>query len=73
MNVNLKSIFLCSKEAAKILPEGGRIVNISSIASFIGFEGLVHYCATKAPSRYDSRLGLELAPKKITVNAVAQA
>lgn len=72
MNVNLKSIFLCSKEAAKILPESGRIVNISSIASFVGFEGLVHYCATKGAINAMVRsLALELAPKKITVNAVA--
>ncbi|MFA5872232.1 MAG: SDR family NAD(P)-dependent oxidoreductase [Parcubacteria group bacterium] len=72
MDVNLKSIFLCSKEAAKILPEGGRIVSISSIASIIGFEGLVHYCATKGAINSMVRaLALELAPKKITVNAVA--
>lgn len=72
MNVNLKSIFLCSKEAAKVLPEGGRIVNISSIAGFVGFEGLVHYCATKGAINAMIRaLALELAPKKITVNAVA--
>ncbi|MDP1884614.1 MAG: SDR family NAD(P)-dependent oxidoreductase [Candidatus Moranbacteria bacterium] len=72
MDVNLKSIFLCSKEAAKILPEGGRIVNISSIAAFVGFEGLVHYCATKGAINSMIRaLALELAPKKITVNAVA--
>lgn len=72
MDVNLKSVFLCSKEAAKILPEGGRIVNISSIAAFVGFEGLVHYCATKGAINSMIRaLALELAPKKITVNAVA--
>ncbi|PIU78855.1 MAG: hypothetical protein COZ28_01700 [Candidatus Moranbacteria bacterium CG_4_10_14_3_um_filter_44_15] len=72
MNVNLKSIFLCSREAAKILPEGGRIVNISSIASFVGFEGLVHYCASKGAINSMIRaLALELALKKITVNAVA--
>jgi 3-oxoacyl-[acyl-carrier protein] reductase len=72
MDVNLKSIFLCSKEAAKILPEGGRIMNISSIASIVGFEGLVHYCATKGAINAMIRaLALELAPRKITVNAVA--
>ncbi len=72
MNINLKSTFLCSKEAAKVLPEGGRIVNISSIAAFVGFEGLVHYCATKGAINAMIRaLALELAPKKITVNAVA--
>jgi 3-oxoacyl-[acyl-carrier protein] reductase len=72
ININLKSVFLCSKEAAKILPEGGRIVSISSVASFIGFEGLAHYCASKGGINSFARaLALELAPKKITVNNVA--
>lgn len=72
MEVNLKGVFLCSKEALKTMPEGGRIINISSIAAFVGFEGLVHYCATKGGVNGMTRaLALELAPEKITVNAVA--
>ena len=72
LNVNLKSVFLCSQEAAKIIPEGGRIITISSIASVVGFEGLVHYCASKGGINAMTRaLALELAPKKITVNAIA--
>jgi len=72
LNVNLKSIFLCSQEALKLLPEGGRIVNISSIASKVGFAGLVHYCASKGGVNAMIRaLALEVAPRKITVNAVA--
>lgn len=72
IHVNLRGVFLMSREAAKVLPEGGRIVNISSIASFIGFEGLSHYCASKAGvNGYTRSLALELAPKGITVNAIA--
>lgn len=72
MNINLKSVFLCSQEAAKFLPEGGRIVNISSIASVVGFSGLAHYCASKSGINGFTRvLALELAEKNITVNAVA--
>ncbi len=72
MNVNLKSIFLCSQEALKYMPENGRIINISSIASFVGFEGLTHYCASKGAINGMIRaLALEVAPRKITVNAVA--
>lgn len=72
MDINLKSIFLCSKEALKFIPEGGRIINISSIAAFVGFSGLVHYCASKGGVNAMIRaLALELASKKITVNAVA--
>ena len=72
LDVNLKSVFLCSQEAAKIIPKGGRIITISSIASVVGFEGLVHYCASKGGINALTRaLALELAPKKITVNAIA--
>ena len=72
MSVNLKSVFLCSQAAAKIMPEGGRIIDISSVAAFIGFSGLVHYCASKGGINAMIRaLALALAEKKITVNAVA--
>jgi NAD(P)-dependent dehydrogenase (short-subunit alcohol dehydrogenase family) len=72
MAVNLKSVFLCSSAAIKIMPDGGRIINISSIASVIGFNNLVHYCASKGGVNSLVRaLALELAPRKITVNAVA--
>jgi NAD(P)-dependent dehydrogenase (short-subunit alcohol dehydrogenase family) len=72
MNVNLKSVFLCSQRAVKEMKPGGKIVNISSIASFVGFEGLTHYCASKgAINSFIRALALELAPKKINVNAVA--
>jgi len=72
MSVNLKSIFLCSQAAIKAMPEGGRIINISSIASFVGFAGLVHYCASKGGiSAMIRALALELADRRITVNAVA--
>jgi 3-oxoacyl-[acyl-carrier protein] reductase len=72
MNVNLKSMFLCSQAALKFMKEGGKIVNISSIAAFVGFDGLTHYCASKGGvSSFTRALALELAPKKINVNAIA--
>lgn len=72
MDVNLKSMFMASQEAAKEMKEGGKIVNISSIASLVGFEGLTHYCATKGGANGMTRaMALELAHKKINVNAVA--
>lgn len=72
IDVNLKSIFLCSQAAVAKMKAGGKIVNISSIASFVGFEGLVHYCASKGGINAMIRaLALELAPRKINVNAVA--
>lgn len=72
MDINLKSVFLCAQAAIKEMKEGGKIINISSIASLIGFEGLVHYCASKGGLNAMVRaLALELAPRKINVNAVA--
>ena len=72
MNVNLKGTFLCSQAAAKEMKDGGKIVDVSSIASVVGFEGLVHYCASKGGVNAMIRaLALELASKKINVNAVA--
>ncbi|PIR07152.1 MAG: hypothetical protein COV55_01835 [Candidatus Komeilibacteria bacterium CG11_big_fil_rev_8_21_14_0_20_36_20] len=72
ISVNLKGIFLCTKSALKIMPKASRIINISSIAAFVGFEGLTHYCASKGAINSMIRvLALELAPQKITVNAIA--
>ncbi|MDO8668939.1 MAG: SDR family NAD(P)-dependent oxidoreductase [Candidatus Buchananbacteria bacterium] len=72
IDTNLKSVFLCCQSAVKAMKAGGRIINISSIASFVGFEGLVHYCASKGGINALVRaLALELASRKINVNAVA--
>lgn len=72
IDINLKGVFLCSQAAAKNMSEGGRIINVSSIASVVGFEGLTHYCASKGGvNSFGRALALELASKKITVNAVA--
>ncbi|MFH1286399.1 MAG: SDR family NAD(P)-dependent oxidoreductase [Candidatus Magasanikbacteria bacterium] len=72
LDINLKSVFLCSQAAVKEMKAGGKIINISSVASLVGFEGLVHYCASKGGiNAMIKALALELASKKINVNAVA--
>lgn len=72
MDINTKSLYYCTHEALKSMPDGGRIINISSIASLVGFSGLVHYCASKgAVNGFTQALAVELAPRNITVNAVA--
>lgn len=72
MGVNLKGAFLCAQAAAKVMQSGGKIISISSIAAFVGFEGLAHYCASKSGLSSMTRvLALELAPRKINVNAIA--
>ena len=65
LDVNLKSVFLCSQAAAKEIKNGGKIISISSIAAFMGFEGLAHYCATKGGINGMIRaMALELSAKK---------
>ena len=72
IDVNLKSVFLGSQAAAKVMRAGGRIINTSSIAAVVGFAGLAHYCASKGGINALIRaLALELANKQITVNAIA--
>ncbi len=58
--------------AAERLADGGRIVNLSSIAAFEGFFGQANYAAAKAGVAAMTRvLARELARRRITVNAVA--
>ncbi|HUV46923.1 MAG TPA: 3-oxoacyl-ACP reductase family protein [Candidatus Bathyarchaeia archaeon] len=75
LDVNLKGQFLCSREAVKIMGQGGRIVNISSIASGgvgIGFNQIAHYTASKGGViGLTATMALDLAKKGINVNSVA--
>ena len=73
IDVNLSSAFYCTREALKYMPEGGRIVNMSSMAARNGGgNGTVPYAASKAGVIGLTRgLAKELAPRKITVNALA--
>ncbi len=72
IGVNLKSVFLCSQAAAKVMKEKSKIINISSIAASMAFSGLTHYCASKGGvNSFTKALALELSSKKINVNAVA--
>jgi 3-oxoacyl-[acyl-carrier protein] reductase len=70
--VNMKGIYLCTQEALHAMPNGGRIISISSVAANLGFIGLVPYCASKgAVNSFTRSLAVELADREITVNAVA--
>lgn len=72
IQTNLTGVFHCCKYGAEILRDGGRIVNISSIAGILGFHGQTNYAAAKAGVIGITRvLAKELARRKITVNAVA--
>ncbi len=72
METNLNGVFHCVKLGAEILRDGGRIVNISSIAGIVGFHGQANYASAKAGVIALTKvLSKELAKRKITVNAVA--
>lgn len=74
IGVNLKSVFLCSKEAIKMMAKErwGRIVSISSVVAFTGNPGQVNYSASKAGIiGLTKTLAKEYATRGITVNAVA--
>ena len=72
IQTNLDGVFYCSKLAAEVLRDGGRIVNISSIAATAGFHGQANYAAAKAGVIALTKvLAKEIAKRGITVNAVA--
>ena len=75
LQTNLKSCFLCSKAAMKMMKEqkSGRIVNISSIVGHRGaLYGHVHYAATKSGMfGFTKTLARTAAPFGINVNTVA--
>jgi 3-oxoacyl-[acyl-carrier protein] reductase len=72
MDTNLDGVFHCCKFGTEILRDGGRIVNIASVAGLVGFHGQANYAAAKAGVIGMTRvLGKELARRQITVNAVA--
>ncbi|MFA5830793.1 MAG: SDR family NAD(P)-dependent oxidoreductase [Candidatus Paceibacterota bacterium] len=72
MNTNLRGALLCSQAAVREMKEGGKIINISSVAAQMGWNGLVLYSASKGGMEAMTRaMAVELAMKKINVNAVA--
>jgi len=74
LDINLRGPILCTKYILPIMKAEnyGKIVNIASIAGFVGFNLSSVYCATKgAIITMTKELALELGENKINVNAVA--
>lgn len=78
LDVNLKGQFLVAQAVAGQMVKqgtGGKIINISSIASGqvgVGYSMISHYCASKgAIIAMSEAMALELAPHKINVNVIA--
>ena len=71
-DVNVKSMFLVTKQALDRLPDGGRVINIGSIVGErVPFPGASVYAASKfAVTGFTRAWARELAPRQITVNDV---
>lgn len=74
IDVDLKGVFLGVKAAVPEMEKRGKgkIINMASIAGLVGFQGITAYCAAKGGVVSMTReMALDLAPKKINVNAIA--
>ena len=74
LQVNLKSAYLCCKEAARIMMKArsGKIINIASVVGINGNFGQANYSASKAGLiGLTKTVARELATRSITVNAIA--
>ena len=70
--LNAKGPYFAMQEAARVLKEGGRIVNISTDGTHVSFPGATAYLGSKgALEQYTKGLAQELASRDITVNTVS--
>ncbi|HLI78402.1 MAG TPA: SDR family NAD(P)-dependent oxidoreductase [Candidatus Binataceae bacterium] len=74
LSINLDGVFLCDRAVAREMVKagkGGRIINIASGAAKLPTPGAGEYAVSKAGVWMLSKvLAVELAPNKITVNAI---
>ncbi len=71
---NLKGVFNCTKAVTRIMMKNrsGRIVNMTSVVGLIGNAGQANYAAAKAGiTGFTKSAAKELAPRGVTVNAIA--
>ena len=72
VQVNLGGAFNTIHHANSVLRNGGRIVNISSVAGIMGFFGQANYASSKAGIIALTKVAArELARQQINVNAIA--
>lgn len=72
INLNIRSVFIATREALKHMKDGGRIVTVGScVGERMMTPGLVPYAATKAAIRmFTQGLSREVGARGITVNNV---
>jgi NAD(P)-dependent dehydrogenase (short-subunit alcohol dehydrogenase family) len=71
LEVNLTGTWRVCRAVFPFLPDGARVINMSSVTGRFGVAGMAAYSASKHGVIGLTRaLALELAPRKITVNAI---
>ena len=74
LNVNLNATWYACQMVGRVMKEQGKgkIINIASLASFVGIKKVAAYCASKgAVAMLTRTLGCEWAQYRINVNAIA--
>ncbi|MEL6830681.1 MAG: SDR family oxidoreductase [Pseudomonadota bacterium] len=72
LDLNVRTTYRVSRETLNRMPEGGRVVHISSQMGHVGSPNRTVYCMTKhAIEGLTKAMAVELAPKGIRVNSVA--
>ena len=71
-NINLKGVFFCCRQAARLMADGGVIVNIGSTVTRVMLPTYGAYAATKgAVEQITKVLAKELGPRGIRVNTLS--
>src|SRR4029078_5660091 len=72
IRVNLIGTFNVTQQAARVLRNGGRIINLSSVSGQMGLFGQANYSSSKAAIIALTKVSArEFARQQITVNAIA--
>ena len=71
LDTNVFGTFLVTRQAVPMMRESGRVISISSVLGRFGVPGYTAYCASKhAVIGFTRALALELADRRVTVNAI---
>ncbi|MGV3465657.1 MAG: SDR family NAD(P)-dependent oxidoreductase [Heyndrickxia sp.] len=72
INTNLRSVFLCTREAAKYMKNGGSVVNMASTRALMSEPNSEGYAATKGGIvALTHAMAVSLGEKGIRVNAIS--